>query len=206
MSGADPDTVDRVRAWLSRNVSSVDDNKVTVARVAGQLGLEPEAVAVAFGQLREPDVPDAIRERPDGIEQRDVPLEWPDGTPRFTYVGHCRDDPCHLYVGRHGDNGSKHLHSVDPPERGWLGNPFAVDEHGRVESIQRFARDFRNRLHVEAPFRAEVYSRCRGRVLGCWCHRLDECGDTSRDPCHADVIARVVDQELHTDIETEGPA
>lgn len=52
------DTVDRVRAWLARNTASVDDNSVTVARVAGQLRRDPEAVAAAFEQLRGAGRPD----------------------------------------------------------------------------------------------------------------------------------------------------
>lgn len=204
----DTETVRRVDSWLQR--SDLEPTDVTVAQTAGVVGLRPDDAEAALGALRERrddnDVPEAIQVRPPAAVRQGLPRKWPNDTPRYTYVGHVRRDDVpdswSLYVGREGPDG--HLESIDPPNYGWLGNPFQLSDYSRLESVQRFEEVFTERLRDDPEFRQYVYAHCRGRVLLCYCHDLHKCGDPSRRACHADVIARVVDQQLHTDAERGG--
>jgi len=99
-----------------------------------------------------------------------------------THVGKHMHDETDVYVGR-GRNG-KRFGSADIGDRGWLGNPYRVDECGREESIAKFREVFERRLENDAEFRQAV-ADLQGKVLGCWCQRLDE----SEPACHAEVIA-----------------
>jgi len=68
--------------------------------------------------------------------------------------------------------------------RGWLGNPYALDDgYTREESIQQFREDFHSRL-AEPEFRQAV-NELEGKTLGCWCRSVDE----DEPACHGDVIA-----------------
>ena len=105
-----------------------------------------------------------------------------------TQVGHCRHDDIDVYAGR-GSNGDAHLLNTDVHERGWLGNPFRTDEHGRVQCIERFRSEFEACLDEDDEFR-EAVAQLQGKVLGCWCQRLDDEGPA----CHGEVIAEWADR------------
>jgi len=102
-------------------------------------------------------------------------------------VCHHQDNACDLYAGRGPDGQS--MADVNPPMRGWLGNPFKTVEAGgtytRSESIQAFADAFQDKLENDADFRDAVRQIGeRGLNLGCHCRHWDE-----KEPaCHADVI------------------
>ncbi len=107
-----------------------------------------------------------------------------------TRVGHCKADETDIYVGR-GQNGRDMLSVGKPGKRGWLGNPFTLDDgHSREESIDRFRDAFYDKLGRDDEFRAAVED-LDGDVLGCWCQRLDE----DSPACHAEVIADYVNGE-----------
>lgn len=111
-----------------------------------------------------------------------------DGGNTVTQVGHCRHDHHDVYIGR-GESGDAHLLNTPVGERGWLGNPFPVSEHGRVQCIDRFRVEFEARLADDAEFRAAVRALA-GSVLGCWCQRLADDGPA----CHGEVIAEHADR------------
>lgn len=103
-------------------------------------------------------------------------------------VGHCKADSTDVYAGR-GKNG-RHMLSVGKPNnRGWLGNPFTLENHSREESIEKFREAFEDKLERDDEFRSAV-ADLSGKTLGCWCQRLDEDGPA----CHAEVIAEHVDK------------
>jgi hypothetical protein len=109
-----------------------------------------------------------------------------------TRVGHCRHDDVDVYIGR-GENDA-HLLNTDIGERGWLGNPFHVDDHGRGQCIERFRAEFEARLQEDDEFR-EAVAQLKGKVLGCWCQRLEEDGPA----CHGEAIAEWVDRLVDDD-------
>lgn len=111
-----------------------------------------------------------------------------DGTTQTTRVGHCRHDDHDVYIGR-GDRGDAHMLNTEIHKRGWLGNPFPVDEHGRVQCIERFRSEFEARLEDDEEFR-EAVADLKGSVLGCWCQKLEDDGPD----CHGEVIVEHADQ------------
>ena len=123
-----------------------------------------------------------------------------DGTER-TRVGHCKADETDVYVGR-GRNG-RHLLSVPKPGVfGWLGNPYTVEEYNREESIEKFREAFEDKLERDEEFRDAV-ADLSGKVLGCWCQRVDE----DEPACHAEIIAEYADrlnQSRDTDTDRGG--
>lgn len=116
-----------------------------------------------------------------------------DGTDR-TRVGHCKRDETDVYVGR-GPNG-RAMGETPIGERGWLGNPYTVDEHGREKSIERFRREFEQRIQADRPdgFRGAV-ADLSGKTLGCWCQSVDDDGPA----CHAEIIAEWADRISRTE-------
>lgn len=141
----------------------------------------------------------------DGVEDDDLDEDEHDEDEQRTRVGHCQDDETDVYIGRHGDGGEDDFLTVDEPgEPGWLGNPYPVEEFGREESVAMFTNALLVELEERPELRRELVERCRGKVLGCWCQRVDEDGPL----CHGEVIARVVDdviQKADSD-ELEGSA
>ncbi|WP_226043353.1 DUF4326 domain-containing protein [Natrinema sp. DC36] len=105
-----------------------------------------------------------------------------------TTVGHNRKDPHDVYIGR-GDRGDAHLNNTPIGERGWLGNPYPKDDHGRAECVELFREDFEQRLETDAEFRDAV-ADLAGQTLGCWCQRLEDDGPA----CHGEVIAEHADR------------
>lgn len=112
--------------------------------------------------------------------------------PGETRVGLWMRDDCDVYAGR-GRNG-KRFGSADIGERGWLGNPYRADEHGREECIEKFRRVFERRLENDPEFRTAVRDLA-GKTLGCWCQHLDE----TETACHAEVIAEHADRLANGD-------
>lgn len=110
-----------------------------------------------------------------------------------TKVGHTKADPTDVYVGR-GRN-QRHLLSVAKPGmRGWLGNPFTVEEYGRKTSIEKFRESFEDKLERDDEFRKAV-RELHGMTLGCWCQQVDEDGPA----CHGKVIAEWADRLAESD-------
>lgn len=113
-----------------------------------------------------------------------------------TEVGHCKADETDVYVGR-GPNG-RHMESTPHVhQRGWLGNPYPVDNYGREESLRRFMESFRHKLSYDPEFR-EAVGELAGSVLGCWCQRLDE----DEPACHAEIIAEHAER-IARDVDTD---
>lgn len=82
-------------------------------------------------------------------------------------VVHCKREPFTHYIGRP---------SV-------FGNPFTVEEHGRLTAIALFEEWARQEPRVLDA----IMALPGNAVLGCWCHKL---------PCHGHVIIRIW-KELH---------
>ena len=62
------------------------------------------------------------------------------------------------------------------------GNPFKLDDHGRDEAVRIYEVWLRQQPHLIAAL-----PELRGRRLACYCP-LDQ-------PCHADVLARLANEE-----------
>jgi hypothetical protein len=120
-----------------------------------------------------------------------------DTTEEQTRVGHCKSDSTDVYIGR-GQNGATML-NTEIGKRGWLGNPFPVDEHGHVQCVERFRDEFESRLKTDDEFR-EAVARLHGKTLGCWCQRLNDDGPL----CHGEVIAEHADRLADIDRNEEG--
>jgi len=117
-----------------------------------------------------------------------------DGTEQ-TRVGHCKADETDVYVGR-GPNGS-HMHNTLVGNRGWLGNPFTVEEYGREKSIRKFRTEFEKLIDTNPVF-ADAVAELSGKTLGCWCQRLVD----EEPACHAEIIAEFADR-LHQSQDAE---
>ncbi|WP_436934995.1 DUF4326 domain-containing protein [Halovenus marina] len=104
-----------------------------------------------------------------------------------TRVGHYKADETDVYVGRGPDG--RDMTEAEIGERGWLGNPFSLDDHSREHSIERFRQVFIQRIQDDGDFAAAV-ADLSGQTLGCWCQRLDEDGPA----CHAEIIADHADR------------
>jgi len=83
-----------------------------------------------------------------------------------------------VYVGR--GRGQKHMLNTEPRTRGWLGNPYRLEEHGtRDEVVVQFAVAFARKMLANDDFE-EAVNTLEGQTLGCWC---------APKACHGDVIA-----------------
>jgi hypothetical protein len=97
-------------------------------------------------------------------------------------VVNLRREEYDVYIGR-GKNGNAHIENAEVGERGWLGNPYTVEDFGRQNSIQKFRDAFSDRLEADDAFR-EAVRDLDGKTLGCFCKPKD---------CHGDVIAEEVE-------------
>lgn len=104
-----------------------------------------------------------------------------------TRVGHTKADATDVYVGR--GPGGRDMTETPVGERGWLGNPFTLDDYERGESVALFRDAFKTRLDEDDEFRAAVQD-LHGKTLGCWCQRLDD----DLPACHGQVIAEFADR------------
>jgi len=109
-----------------------------------------------------------------------------------TQVGHTKRDATDVYIGR-GPNGRGML-ETPLGERGWLGNPHSVEDHGRAGCIERFRKAFEHRIETDPEFRARVRD-LHGQTLGCWCQGVAD----DAPACHGEVIAEWADRLADTD-------
>ncbi|MFC7077849.1 DUF4326 domain-containing protein [Haloarcula halophila] len=110
-----------------------------------------------------------------------------DGGTQKTRVGHTKADETDVYTGR--GPGGRSMLDTSPGMRGWLGNPYTVEDHGRDGSIEHFRDAFEAKIDGDERFRRAVRDLA-GKTLGCWCQRLDE----DEPACHAEVIAEWADR------------
>lgn len=109
-------------------------------------------------------------------EVGDVPIEHVKNG-KTTVVNLRETDDFDVYVGR---SESGHMGDVEPKNKGWLGNPFPVnDDRTRQEAVASFIDAFEHKLNNNPTFREHV-NDLRGKTLGCYCHPK---------PCHGHVIA-----------------
>jgi len=91
-----------------------------------------------------------------------------------------------VYLGR-GKNG-KDMITADVGQRGWLGNPYKIKEHGgqytREQSLERYETLLRNQLENDPVFR-EAFKDLQGKKLGRWC--------SPDEDCHGDIIIQVLE-------------
>jgi hypothetical protein len=104
-----------------------------------------------------------------------------------TRIGHIKHDDYDVYIGR--GPGGRSFTQTEIGNRGWLGNPYIVEEHGREEAVRRFEGEFGWALLNDSEFR-EAVANLSGQTLGCWCQRLEDDGPA----CHGEVIAKLADQ------------
>ena len=105
-----------------------------------------------------------------------------------TRVGHCKHLSHHVYIGR-SRGGDGHMLNTEIGNRGWLGNPFPKDKHGRRQCVEMFRVEFEKRLESDPDFRDAV-AELSGSILACWCQRLNDDGPL----CHGEVIAEHADR------------
>lgn len=99
-----------------------------------------------------------------------------------TRVGHCKGDGTDVYAGR--GPGGRDMSNTPIGERGWLGNPYTLEDYGRLESVALFRRDFEERLERNPDFRRSI-EELSGDTLGCWCQSVED----DSPACHGEVIA-----------------
>lgn len=106
-----------------------------------------------------------------------------------TTVGHCKRNSTDTYIGR-GQN-QRDLFETPIGERGWLGNPFTLDDYERDESVAKFKEVFLDRIESDQAFQNAV-EELRGNTLGCWCQSLED----DEPACHGEIIAAYLNGEL----------
>lgn len=104
-------------------------------------------------------------------------------------VAHTKNNIDQYGARRRRDGEIRHMNNTNPPEPGWLGNPYHLpddaDEEERRDIIGKFAADFVERVEDD-EFRAAV-ERLRGKDVGCWCRGITV--DRSAGSwCHLDVV------------------
>jgi len=104
-----------------------------------------------------------------------------------TKVGHCKKDETDVYIGRGNDQAD--MISATVNTRGWLGNPYTLEEYDREESIAKFQDTFEARINSDAQFRKAVRN-LHGKTLGCWCQTVAQ----DEPACHGEVIAEWADK------------
>lgn len=112
-------------------------------------------------------------------------------------VGHVRSK-FDLYGGRgRNDDNLRHTQNTEPTRRGWLGNPYTMDEKTPTERrrvIAAYLRAFLERIETDAEFRDAVEG-LRGQRVACWCRGVS----AERTPdnwCHLDVVHHWLDGDL----------
>lgn len=104
------------------------------------------------------------------------------------FRGYYPDTRDSVYVGRGAEKA--HINNTEIGERGWLGNPYPLnDERTREEVVEQYRRDFEQRLQKDAAFRDAVRDLA-GSVLLCWCQEYG----ADAPKCHAEVIAEHADR------------
>lgn len=98
---------------------------------------------------------------------------------RTITIGHV-NEPHDTYGGRHRGSG---IDENNPPHRGWLGNPYPVEEHGREQCIEMFEGDFIEKALDDHLF-CNALLGLPGQVVACYCRHTDE----QEPACHLDVV------------------
>ena len=188
----------RSQGFQCRNDDLVLPRTVSGRDAAGFVSSTWTGVRARFGDGSTHWIPVQKDDLPDG------PLEaigdQDDVDDDRTRVGMWMEDDCDVYAGR-ADGGESHLLNTEPGDRGWLGNPYGVDEFGREQAIAMYAHAVVNRCEQDVEFRDALGDlQGEGTVLGCWCRRLSD-----DDPaCHCDVLVRLIDDVLIPTGETGG--
>lgn len=127
-------------------------------------------------KMKEKNSPEEVDENPLGSSQDEL------SEVKVVNVWNVDEDEIDVYIGR-GNYGKSHMNNTEVGEEGWLGNPHKLDEDGdREEVIQKFARDFFERLLNDEEFHEAVMD-LKGKTLGCHC---------KPKRCHGDIIADYV--------------
>ena len=148
-----------------------------------------DAIADSEAVLRHPDRDTPRRSRIIApIQTRDM-CDTNDTASR-TRVAHCKRDAdaVTVYAGRHYGDG---MDTIAIGNRGWLGNPFAMDdETSREEVVSQFREYLLGRLVDDHDVElAQALADISGETLGCYCQRLED----DSPACHAEVLADVAD-------------
>ena len=89
-----------------------------------------------------------------------------------------------VYIGR--SEGFKHLMNTPPGERGWLGNPFRVDEFGRQKAVDLYEKMLKEKLENYEEFR-QKFKELEGKKLG---------GKYEEDELyHGDIIFKILEEQ-----------
>lgn len=114
----------------------------------------------------------------------------PNPTTTSTQVGHWKADQCDVYIGRgRRDDELTHLNNTSIEERGWLGNPYRLEDgYSRDESINQYAEDLQQRIDTDPAFR-DALAELQGATLGCWCQHVDE----DQPACHGEVLVEQIE-------------
>lgn len=92
----------------------------------------------------------------------------------------------------------RHMNNTEPTERGWLGNPYELEEETVAERrrvIAAYLRDFLDRVETDPDFRVAVEG-LRGQRVACWCRGASQ----ERHPanwCHLDVVRHWLEGDLN---------
>lgn len=90
-----------------------------------------------------------------------------------------------VYGGRTKSSGElKHMNNTETGKKGWLGNPYTLDEYNREKSIELFEKDFKKKLKKDESFKSEIL-KLEDKVVACWCKPKS---------CHLEVIKRFIEQ------------
>lgn len=116
-------------------------------------------------------------------------------------VCHTRNENIDTYGGRKRRGGSMaHLQNTQPPEPGWLGNPFAIDKKADDQEAERrrviaaYLREFFDKIERDEEFRAAVEG-LRGQRVACWCHGPSTTV-TEANVCHLDAVKAYLNGDL----------
>lgn len=113
-------------------------------------------------------------------------------------VGHCKKDNTNQYIGRGRNQCS--MADTEPGSRGWLGNPYTVEEYGRERCLELFEKHFARKLLIDKSFCRAILTML-GNRLGCWCRRFDE----DSPACHGDIIVEYARAFMNSYKEEFGP-
>jgi len=90
------------------------------------------------------------------------------------------------YIGR-ADHGDRNMLNTPAKKRGWLGNPYTLENYSREKSIEKFKEAFLDKIEHNERFRKAVLG-LKGKTLGCWCKPKD---------CHGDVIKNWIEEHAN---------
>jgi hypothetical protein len=145
---------------------------------------EPAAPKAKQGQNKRQHLPD-----PQQQEKKESPVK----TSATAAVGRTRVvrmqrsggrvvQSCDVYIGRRWTMGG-----WDLPQSKWA-NPFTVKKAGSAaKAVELYEEHIR-----QSPQLLASLAELEGKTLGCWCKKKPT------DPCHGDVLVRLVNEARHT--------